>query len=193
MKSNLPLQRYKSLLLFITYWANPGIGGHFRKLKISSKLWWLQLHIWYQIEGTIIIFHLKLKGHAVKLKYVDYKTFWKNMIFAKNTFLKLENIHNFDTYFNTLRNIVLKLFDDKCKSKSMWNLNTIILDALILKSLNNLSPHYISSLLHVRKPPAYSLRSSTVTCLFFFFTLFNHLYLELVGERKHKKDNQANI
>ena len=29
--------------------------------------------------------------------------------------------------------------------------------------------------------------------LFFFFTLFNHLYLELVGERKHKKDNQANI
>ena len=33
------------------------------------------------------------------------------------------------------------------------------------KSLNNLSPHYISSLLHVRKPPAYSLRSSTVTCL----------------------------
>ena len=33
------------------------------------------------------------------------------------------------------------------------------------KSLNNLSPHYISSLLPVRKPPAYSLRSSTVTCL----------------------------
>ena len=33
------------------------------------------------------------------------------------------------------------------------------------KSLNNLSPHYISSLLSVRKPPAYSLRSSTVTCL----------------------------
>ena len=33
------------------------------------------------------------------------------------------------------------------------------------KSLNNLSPHYISSLVHVRKPPAYSLRSSTVTCL----------------------------
>ena len=33
------------------------------------------------------------------------------------------------------------------------------------KSLNNLSPHYISSLLHVRKPPAYSFRSSTVTCL----------------------------
>ena len=33
------------------------------------------------------------------------------------------------------------------------------------KSLNNLSPHYISSLLHVRKPPTYSLRSSTVSCL----------------------------
>ena len=33
------------------------------------------------------------------------------------------------------------------------------------KSLNNLSLHCISSLLHVRKPPAYSLRFSTVTCL----------------------------
>ena len=33
------------------------------------------------------------------------------------------------------------------------------------KSLNNLSPHYISSFLPVRKPPAYFLRSSTVTCL----------------------------
>ena len=31
------------------------------------------------------------------------------MIFAKNAFLKLENIHNFDTYFHSLRNIVLKL------------------------------------------------------------------------------------
>ena len=36
---------------------------------------------------------------------------------TKNTFLKLENIHNLDTYFHPLRNIVLKLFDDKCKAK----------------------------------------------------------------------------
>ena len=44
----------------------------------------------------------------------------KNVIFAKkNAFLKLENIYNFDTYFHPLRNIVLKLFDDKCKSKIM--------------------------------------------------------------------------
>ena len=35
----------------------------------------------------------------------------------KNAILKLENIHNFDTYFHPLRNIVLKLFDDKCKAK----------------------------------------------------------------------------
>ena len=28
---------------------------------------------------------------------------------------------------------------------------------------------------------------------FFFPSLFNHLYLELVGERKYKKDIQANI
>ena len=34
------------------------------------------------------------------------------------------------------------------------------------KALNNLSPHYISSLLLVRKPSAYSIRSSTVTCLY---------------------------
>ena len=30
----------------------------------------------------MIIFHLK--GHAVKLECVNYKIFWKNMIFAKN-------------------------------------------------------------------------------------------------------------
>ena len=40
------------------------------------------------------------------------------MIFAKNAFLKLENIHNFDTYFHPLRNIVLKLFNDKCIAKA---------------------------------------------------------------------------
>ena len=33
------------------------------------------------------------------------------------------------------------------------------------KSLNNLLPHYISSLLPLRKPPTFSLRSCTVTCL----------------------------
>ena len=32
--------------------------------------------------------------------------------------IQLENIHNFDTYFLQLRNIVLKLFDDKCKAKA---------------------------------------------------------------------------
>ena len=36
----------------------------------------------------------------------------------KNAVLKLENIHNFDTYFHPLRNIVLKLFDDKGKAKT---------------------------------------------------------------------------
>ena len=41
------------------------------------------------------------------------------MIFLqKHAFLKLENIHNFDTYFHPLRNIVLKLFDGKCKTKA---------------------------------------------------------------------------
>ena len=36
----------------------------------------------------------------------------------KNAFLKLENIHNLDTYFHPLRNIVWKLFDDKCIAKA---------------------------------------------------------------------------
>ena len=36
----------------------------------------------------------------------------------KNAFLKLENIHNFGTYFQPLRNIVFKLFDDKCEVKA---------------------------------------------------------------------------
>ena len=57
----------------------------------------------------------------MKLKCVDYNIFSKNK--KKKTkqnktkhdlpFLKLENIHNFDTYFHPLRNIVLKLFDDE--------------------------------------------------------------------------------
>ena len=46
--------------------------------------------MWYQIKGSIIIFHLK--GYAVKLKCVDYKIFKKktnkNMIFAKKYLLK---------------------------------------------------------------------------------------------------------
>ena len=48
------------------------------------------------------------------------------MIFLpKNAFLKLENIiHNFDTYFHPLRNIVLKLFDDKCKAKASQKILT---------------------------------------------------------------------
>ena len=43
----------------------------------------IKLHICYQIKGPIIIFHLK--GHGVKLKCVNYKIFWKNVIFAKKT------------------------------------------------------------------------------------------------------------
>ena len=64
----------------------------------------IKLHIWYQIKGPIIIFHMK--GHAVKLKCVNYKNFLKKTWFLpKNAFLKLENMHNFDTYFHPLRNI----------------------------------------------------------------------------------------
>ena len=44
----------------------------------------------------------------------------------KNALLKLENIHNFDKYFHPLRNIVLKLFDDKCKAKECEILTHLI-------------------------------------------------------------------
>ena len=41
------------------------------------------------------------------------------MIFAKKkAFLKLENMHNFDTFFHPLRNIVSKLFNDIYKAKA---------------------------------------------------------------------------
>ena len=36
----------------------------------------------------------------------------------KIAFLKLENIHKYDINFLLLRNIVLKLFDNKCKVKA---------------------------------------------------------------------------
>ena len=42
----------------------------------------------------------------------------KHDFLPKNALLKLENIHNFDIYFHPLRNIVLKVFDDKCKAKA---------------------------------------------------------------------------
>ena len=43
------------------------------------------------IKGPIIIFHLK--GHAVKLKCVNYKIFWKNMIFAKKRLFQILKIY----------------------------------------------------------------------------------------------------
>ena len=47
--------------------------------------------IWYQIKGHIIIFYFR--GHAVKLVSV------KHDFLPKAAFLKLENMHNFDTFF----------------------------------------------------------------------------------------------
>ena len=59
---------------------------------------------------------IKLKG--LSLSFIPRSCSEKNMIFAKNAFLKLENIHNCDIYFHPLRNFVLKLVDDKCKAKA---------------------------------------------------------------------------
>ena len=54
----------------------------------------------------------------MKLKCVNYEIFWKNVIFAKNCLFQAWKYTYFDTYFHPLRNIVLKLFDDKCKAKT---------------------------------------------------------------------------
>ena len=62
----------------------------------------IKLHIWYQIKGPIIIFHMK--GHAVKLKCVNYKIFWKNMIFAKK---KLYFFHAAIVSFFEVQNVTL--------------------------------------------------------------------------------------
>ena len=70
----------------------------------------MMITIAYLVSNQKAYHYRYLKVYTVKLKCVDYKIFSKNMICL---FLKLENIHNFDTYFHPLRNIVLKMFDDK--------------------------------------------------------------------------------
>ena len=57
----------------------------------------------------------------------------------KNAFLKLENIHNLDTYFHPLRNIVLKLFDDKCKAKASEILRWIDIQEVVFFHAVNVS------------------------------------------------------
>ena len=49
---------------------------------------------------------------------LNIKLSQKTWFLPKNVFLKLENLQYFDTYFDPLKNIVLKLFDDKCKAKT---------------------------------------------------------------------------
>ena len=61
---------------FFKYW----------KLKITSKVWLLQLHVGYQIKELIIIFNLM--GLAVKLIGVCHEIFFKNMILAQNLYFK---------------------------------------------------------------------------------------------------------
>ena len=41
---------------------------------LHRGLWGLQLHIWFQIKGLINIFHFR--GHATKLKCVEYSKTW---------------------------------------------------------------------------------------------------------------------
>ena len=64
----------------------------------------------YLVSNQKAYHYRYLKVYTVKLKCVDYKFFSQKHDLP---FLKLENIHNSDTYFHPLRNIVLKLFDDK--------------------------------------------------------------------------------
>ena len=67
-------------------------------------------------EKNMIFAKNKTKQNKTKQKNKKQKQ-TKTKTKKKNAFLKLENIHNLDTYFHPLRNIVLKLFDDKCKAK----------------------------------------------------------------------------
>ena len=73
------------------------------------------------------IFGIKLKGLSLSFIWrvmqwnynvLTIKFSGKTWFLPKNAFLKLENIHTFDTHFYPLRNIVLKLFDNKCKTKA---------------------------------------------------------------------------
>ena len=66
-------------------------------------------------EKNMIFAKNKTKQNKTKQKKTKNKNKQKQK--QKNAFLKLENIHNLDTYFHPLRNIVLKLFGDKCKAK----------------------------------------------------------------------------
>ena len=88
---------------FFKYW----------KLKITSKLWLLQLHVGYQIKELIIIFNLM--GLAVKLKGFCHEIFFKNMILAPNFYFKVSKIGTSVIYFHLLKKGVLKLLYDKCR------------------------------------------------------------------------------
>ena len=55
---------------------------------------------------------MQCNENVLTIKFSKKKKKKKPWFLPKNAFLKLETIHNFDTYFHPLRNIVLKLFDD---------------------------------------------------------------------------------
>ena len=95
-------------------------------MDISKKLRFLQittydgggLHIWYQIKGPIIILHFR--DHAVNLDCIEYLFFSKKKHDAKNCLpiFSLKIYVFWHLLLQPLRNIVLKLFDDKCEAKA---------------------------------------------------------------------------
>ena len=78
-------------------------------------------------DGYNCIFSIKLKGLSLSfilwviqgnLNVININVSNKILFLPQIAFLKLLNMHNFDTYFHPLRIIVLKLFDDKSKAKA---------------------------------------------------------------------------
>ena len=78
-------------------------------------------------DGYNCIFGIKLKGLSLSFFLVvmqwnqnvlNIKYSTKTWFLTKTASLKLEKIHNYNTYFHLTTSIVLKLFDDKCTAKA---------------------------------------------------------------------------
>ena len=92
-------------------------------------------------DGYICIFGIKLKGllKSFILGFMQWNSNVLNIFFLKKkhkilprtVFLKLENLLYFNTYFPQLRNIVMKLLDDKCEAKA----DRIVSAGLMFKKL----------------------------------------------------------
>ena len=113
-----------------------------------------ELHIWYQFKGPI-------KGLAMKLKCVYYKIFFKKCYFCQKMLSQSLKIYITLIHFHPLRNIILKLFDDKLSVRiaKACDLTTIIIIRLIH------SYSYSRSIFFFMRQMCVSLKDINVTLL----------------------------